>query len=188
MKKILLTALIASSFGLSAAVTKTGTGATPLGNCGSLGTGNEAVDSVTFTETGTISDVNVGVEILGDWREEMSVDLTYNSNTVVLVSGYTSASRAGDGLFTNFDSDSATACNDATQCDDPANCNFDSVGTCQPVESLTVFNAGNATTGTWDIRYCEASTGYATHELQSWSVTVDGDDQLPVELMFLEVD
>ncbi len=190
MKKITLLALALASFGLNAAVTQSSTPAlaptigcvTPGGNA--EGTGSDATDTVTFTETGTISDINVEANLVDDWRQEMQIDITYNGNTVIL------ASQPGPGTNTNdmhaiYDDEAATTC--AVECAIAANCTSGAPATCSPIDALSVFDGGNAITGDWTIRYCDASD-FNSQNLATWSVTAAGDDQLPVELMTLEIE
>ena len=191
MKKLLLTALIAISFASNAAVTKTSPvlNAVPpdcvTNNATAAGTGGDLTDVLTFIETGTVSDVNVFVSSVGDWRNEIQVDLNYNGADVILLNALTTNAPPDSTFLVNFDSDAVDACN--TVCNDFANCTTGNESICSPVDSLSVFNGAVATAGDWTIRYCDSAFA-GGDQFTSWAITVDGDDQLPVELMNLEID
>jgi len=176
MKKILLTALIASSFGANAAVTKVGAIADPAipdaacsGANGAGGLSNDAV----FTETGTITDMDVTVALTHTWRADLQMDITYDGSTVILAADQ---GGSADDYVATFDDQAGVACDGTI------------AGPCTPQESLSAFN-GSTTPGSITLNVCD-DAGSDTGTLDAWSVTLQGQlgDELPVELMNLSID
>lgn len=179
MKKIILTALIASSFGLNATVTEVGsiadpaipdnTCANPNGGNGAGGISNLAV----FAQAGTISDMNVDVAITHTWRGDLQMDITYSGTEVIV---WSNTGGSVDDFFGIFDDQGAAAC-DGT-----------AAVACNPQNPLSAFN-GLTTPGSIQLNLCDEAGG-DTGTLDAWSVTLEGQpgDGLPVELMNLEIE
>ena len=188
MKRIILITLVLACFGLNAAVTQNGApgGAVLDGTTtctGATGAGGPT-DSVTFTEMGTISDVNVDVSITHAWRGDLIMDIAYNGTTVVLASVHGDAAGNPNYIAT-FDSEAATACSDATMCGDGGACNG---VTCSPDNPLTAFNTMTSPMGSWTFSVCDNFAASSSGTFDAWSVTLDGDNQLPVELLNLNIE
>lgn len=142
-------------------------------------------DTIEFTESGTISDVDVAVEITHTWRSDIQMVLSYSGGggTVRLANAHGNSANS-DNYFATFDSDSGLLCSDTSAC------NSNTVGggvcqtapgaTCAPDQSLDAFDALTAP-GTFTLAICDrASQDLGT--LNSWSITLDGSGDLPVEL------
>ncbi|MFK8010938.1 MAG: hypothetical protein AB8B80_02790 [Marinicellaceae bacterium] len=190
MKKILLTALIASCFGANAAVTNSSSpGTAALNGFTCLNGGGNAdggtTDTLAFTEVGTITDANIDVAITHEWRGDLQLDVTYDSTTVVL---YNTGGGNQDDLVVNFDSDASSDC--ATDCAAGGVCETGTSTTCSPSESLTAFNAKASNLGNWTLRVCDNDLAYSDGTFDTWAVTLQGQpgDGLPVELMSLEIE
>lgn len=138
-------------------------------------------DAIVFTETGTISDVNVSVEITHTWRADLQASVSYSEGggTVMLMNNH---DTSGDNYFATFDSDAALACSDATMCGltTGSPCETAPGPVCQPNASLDAFD-GFSAPGTFTLTMCDRAAA-DTGTLVAWSVTLDGDGDLPVEL------
>ena len=196
MKKITLIVLALCSFALNAAVTRTSSPGTAISNTTNACTNgnNDAlggiVDSITFTEIGTIVDANVSVDIDHTWRGDIQMDLTYNGTTINLAIDH---GGNPDNLYAFYDDAAALPCSDATLCGnttDDTSC-FDAAtrSTCQPDAALSGFNSIASNLGSFDLRICDDAGGDDGF-LTSWSITLQGQpgDGLPVELLNLEVE
>jgi len=141
-------------------------------------------DVIAFTETGTISDVDVAVQFTQTWRSDIQAALTYTGGggTVVLVNNF---DTSGDNLNAVLDSDAATLCSDAANCGTGTNCVTAPGPTCQPNQSLNAFDT-LASPGTWTISVCDRAAADFGNLVQ-WSVTLDGSGQLPVDLQGFSV-
>lgn len=146
-------------------------------------------DTIAFTETGNISDVNVHVEITHTWRGDLQMILLYSGGggTVRLANVHGNSGNS-DNYFATFDSEAGVLCSDATMCGSIAvgggPCQTAPGPTCQPDQSLTAFNA-LACPGTFTLRICDR-VAVDTGTLNTWSVSVTGDH--PVELQTFTID
>jgi hypothetical protein len=142
-------------------------------------------DDIVFTETGTITDVNVRVAFTHTWRGDLEffVDYSVGGGPVNLAVGH---DGSADNYYATFDDAAAVACSDATMCGASGTaCAGPAPGvTCQPDAALSAYNT-LASPGTWTISVCD-SAGGDTGTLVEWAVTLDGPG-LPVELMSFQV-
>lgn len=140
-----------------------------------------ATDNIAFTETGTITDVNVRVAMTHTWRGDLQffVDYSVGGGPVNLAIGHDGSSN---NYFATFDDQAATAC--AADCGVASPCDAAPGPTCQPDALLSAFNT-LASPGTWTISVCDDAGG-DTGTLDEWAVTLDGPG-LPVELMSFQV-
>lgn len=195
MKKIILAALIASTFASNAIVTQNGApagAAIDSSTCTGLdGTGG-LTDTVSFAGAGPITDANVNVDITHSWRGDLQMHIDYNGTTVILAADHGS-SASTDNYFATFDTEAGAACSDVTNCGnttDNTTCFSDATrSTCQPDDALTVFNGMAGNLGAWTFSVCDDAGG-DQGTFDAWSVTLDGapGSGLPVELMNLEVE
>ncbi len=92
-----------------------------------------------------------------------------------------------DDYYATFDDEAATLCSDTTMCGgDDGSCDGANPVTCQPDMALSAFDTLTSP-GTWTLAFCDDAGG-DTGTLESWTVTVDGDGDLPVELMSFMVE
>lgn len=171
-----------------AAVTRTASpaAAIPDDSCTVLnGNGDGGTTStITFTETGTISDVNVGVEIAHTWRSDVQLGLGYSvgGGPIQLIDD---VGAGNDNIFATFDSDAGATC--ATACAAAGPCsNAGTAQTCSPAASLNGFD-GQTSPGTWTLSACDDSSAISG-TVTTWSVTLDGSGQLPIELMGFSIE
>jgi subtilisin-like proprotein convertase family protein len=149
------------------------------------GTGGGGItDAIAFTETGTISDVDVRVEFTHTWRSDIQAVVTYSGGggTVRLANNH---DGSGDNYFATFDSEAAALCSDAANCGTAGNCTAAPGPSCQPDQSLTAFNSLSAP-GTFTLAVCDRAAG-DLGTLVAWEVALTGDP-LPVELMGFSVE
>lgn len=144
-------------------------------------------DTIAFAEAGTISDVDVRVEMTHTFRSDLQFHVSYDGGggNVILASAHDSLD---DNYFATFDDEAATLCSDNSMCGGLDGV-CDSVGTavtCIPDAALTAFD-GLSSPGTWTLSVCDDAGG-DTGTVDVWAVTLDGDGQLPVELMGFAVD
>lgn len=197
MKKTFILAAIAfvCLFGLQAEaqVTHTSNPVLPISNdtnpcAGADGTGG-VTDTIAFAEAGTISDVDVAVEIIHTWRSDLQFHVEYSvgaAGPIVLAAGHAGSI---DNYYATFDDDSPLPCSDATLCGDNAALLCMDAATaqiCQPDGVLSAFDTLTSP-GTWTIMACDGASG-DDGELVAWSVTVSGDGDLPIELMSFMVE
>jgi hypothetical protein len=170
----------------SAQITNTSTPALAIPD-NTCATPTYATDTIAFTETGTITDVNVRVAITHTWRSDLQffVDYSVGGGPVALVAppGYGSLN---DNFYATFDDAAALPCSDLTMCGGGGTaCVGPAPGvTCQPNALLSAFNT-LASPGTWTISVCDDAAG-DLGTLDEWAVTLDGPG-LPVELMSFQV-
>jgi subtilisin-like proprotein convertase family protein len=190
-KKILVLSVLAAlalALPAAAVVTRSSSPAVSSGDdsCAVVN-GNGAgagTDNIAFTETGTISDANIAVEVAHTWRSDLQMGVTYSvgGGNIQLIDD---VGGGNDNLFVTFDSDAGATC--ATGCAAAAPCsNAGNVLTCSPSGSLNTFD-GQTSPGTWTIAICDDSSAI-TGTLNTWSVTLDGTGQLPVELMGFSIE
>jgi len=150
---------------------------------GADGTGG-VTDTIAYTEAGTISDVNVAVEITHTWRGDLQFHVSYDSGAagnIVLAAGHAGSI---DNYFATFDDEGALLCSDAAVCGDNGAALCTDVATaqiCQPDVALSAFDALTSP-GTWTMMMCDSAAG-DDGVWDTWTMTVDGDGDLPVELM-----
>ena len=188
-KKILVLASLAAialALPASAVVTRTSTPATPTGddNCTGANGAGGGTDNIAFTETGTISDANIAVEVAHTWRSDIQMGVSYSvgGGNIALIDD---VGAGNDNLFVTFDSDNGTTC--ATACAAAAPCSTaGNAVTCSPSGTLNTFD-GQTSPGTWTIAICDDSSAISG-TLNTWSVTLDGTGQLPVELMSFSIE
>ncbi|RLE20506.1 MAG: hypothetical protein DRJ65_18075 [Acidobacteria bacterium] len=146
-------------------------------------------DTIAFAEAGTISDVDVTVEIDHTWRSDLQFHVEYSvgaAGAIILAADHGSSS--GDNYYATFDDEAATLCDDASMCGgDNVTCtDAGTAVTCQPDMALSAFDALTSP-GTWTMFLCDDAGGdFGTWN--TWTVTVDGDGDLPVELMSFMVE
>jgi len=187
MKKILVLtfALVLSAGFASAQITNTSSPmlATTDATCidGISGDGDIS-DTIAFTETGTITDVNVRVEFIHTWRSDLQFHVEYSlgGGDVLLAADHDGSS---DNYYATFDDEAGTAC--SADCGVSGPCDTAPGPICSPDGTLASFYT-LASPGTWTIFACDDAFGDAG-ELVSWAVTLDGPG-LPVELMSFQVD
>ncbi len=185
MSKSTTVALLAAGLGAAGlvsagttTVTNTDAAATPVlpdNGCtdDTNGTGLGGISrTIAFTEVGTITDIDVTLELTQTWRSDIQVGLSYTGGggTVRLVNN---VDGSGDNLNALVDSDAALLCSDVTNCGTAANCVTPPGPTCQPIDVLTAFN-GLATPGTFTLTVCDRAAADLGN-LTSWSVTADLD-------------
>lgn len=159
-------------------------------NCsGSDGAGG-ITDTIMFPETGTITDVDVRVEITHSFRSDVQAHVTYSGGggTVILAADH---DGGDDDYYATFDDDGANACSDTAACGSGGPCTMadDPGPVCTPDNPLSAFN-GLLAPGTFTIAVCDDASFDSTGVLVEWEVTADGmmGDGLPVELMDYDVD
>lgn len=150
-------------------------------------TGGYVTDPIAFTETGTITDVNVRVAMTHTWRGDLEffVDYSVGGGPVNLAIGH---DGSADNYYATFDQEAALPCSDGTLCAAGAGlgpCEAAPGPTCQPDGTLSSYYT-LASPGTWTISVCD-NAGGDTGTLDEWAVTLDGPG-LPVELMSFQVD
>jgi subtilisin-like proprotein convertase family protein len=141
-------------------------------------------DVIAFVEAGTISDVDVAVQFTHTWRSDIQAALSYTGGggTVQIINNW---DTSGDNLNAVLDSDAATLCSDAANCGTGTNCGAAPGPTCQPNATLDGFD-GLSSPGTWTLAVCDRAAADLGNLVQ-WSVTLDGDGGLPVELLGFSV-
>mgnify|MGYP001553059925 CR=1 FL=1 len=144
-------------------------------------------DSIAFTETGTITDVNVQVDMTHTWRSDLQFHVEYSvgGGIVILAADHDSF---GDNYHALFDQEAGTACIDATLCGSSTAggpCETAPGPICAPDGDLSSFYT-LASPGTWTLAACDDAAG-DSGTFDSWAVTLDGPG-LPVELMSFQVD
>lgn len=195
MKKKVLVLFVAglfAAFSAQAQITNTDNANVPMDpDNGCLddtnGTGQGGVTrTIAFTQTGTIDDVNVSIDITHTWRSDVQAGLSYSvgGGTILLANNQ---DTSGDNYIATFDSQAALPCSDATQCGLTAGspCATAPGAICQPTGSLDAYN-GLASPGTWTLTLCDRAAA-DTGTLNSWAVTLDGMG-LPVELTGFSID
>ena len=145
-------------------------------------------DTITFSQAGTITDVNVSVDIDHTYRSDLQLSLLYNAVRSVLV---LDADTSADNLYVTFDDSGAVECGDATSAcgsSSSPNCTDDANRiTCKAYDGgadvllNTNYGGMSSTAGAWTLEVCDDAGG-DDGTLQSWSITLDGPG-LPVELM-----
>ncbi len=144
-------------------------------------------DTIAFAEAGTISDVDVTVEIDHTWRADLQFHVEYSvgaAGAIVLAADH---DGGDDDYYATFDDEAGMLCSDATMCGTgSAVCVSGSPATCMPDVALSAFD-GLTSPGTWTLMVCDDAGG-DDGELTGWTVTVDGDGDLPVELMSFMVE
>ncbi len=148
------------------------------------GTGG-AMDTISYPENGTITDVNVRTEITHTWRGDIQMHVAYSGGggNILLAADH---DGGDDNYFATFDDESANgAC--ATVCGTGSGMCGAAPGTdCTPDAALTAFD-GLASPGDWTISVCDDAGGDAG-TLDLWEMQVDGTGELPVELMGFSID
>jgi len=145
--------------------------------------------TIIFTEVGTISDANVSIDITHTWRADVQAGLSYSvgGGTIVLANNH---DTSGDNYLATFDSGAAALCsaNSATTCGatNTTGACATTVAVCQPNASLNAYN-GLTSPGTWTLTLCDRAAA-DTGTLNSWAMTLDGDGELPVELMEFSIE
>jgi subtilisin-like proprotein convertase family protein len=179
----------------SAQVTETSTPALaiPDSTCSGNVDGQGGItDTITFSQDGTIDDVNVSVDITHTWRSDIQISLNYNSVRSVLI---LDADTSGDNLFVTFDDDTAFQCGDSTSAcgsSSSTNCTDDANRvSCKAYDGAadvlldTNYGGMSSTLGAWTLEVCDDAGG-DTGTLDAWSITLDGAG-LPVELMSFDI-
>lgn len=189
MKKILVIAFaLALSAGFaSAQITNTSTPGLPFtdNTCIGLDGSGGITDTIAFTETGTITDVNVRVAMTHTWRSDLQfhVEYTLGGGIVILAADHDSSD---DNYYATFDNEAVTLCSDATMCGTGGGvCDTAPGPTCSPDGDLSSFYTLGSP-GTWTLAACDDAGG-DTGTFDEWAVTLDGPG-LPVELMSFQVD
>ena len=186
--------MMSAGFG-SAQVTETSTPAAliPDHTCtdGTNGLGG-ITDQITFSQSGTIDDVNVSLDITHTWRSDLQISLLYNSVRSVLI---LDPDTSGDNLFVTFDDDTAVQCGDSTSAcgsSTSTNCTDDANRvSCKAYDGAadvlldTNYGGMSSTLGAWTLEVCDDASG-DTGTLDSWSITLEGTG-LPVELMSFDI-
>jgi len=194
MKKTLIIAFaLIALVGLQAdaQVSHSSTTVLPISNATNPCTGADGAggvtDTIAFAETGTISDVDVAVEIIHTWRSDLQFHVEYSvgaAGAIVLAADH---DGGDDDYYATFDDEAGMLCSDATMCGSgSAICVSGSPATCMPDVALSAFD-GLTSPGTWTLMVCDDAGG-DDGELMGWTVTVDGDGDLPVELMSFMVE
>jgi len=184
--------LVVAAFQAGAAVSHSSTD-TPIGpfggaaNCANTTNGLGGIAStIAFAETGTITDVNVRVEITHTWRSDLQFSVTYTGGGgTVTLAGNPDHDGSGDDYYATFDDEAGTACSVACAATGVGPCSAPSAPgpTCSPNQALSAFD-GLASPGTWTLAVCDDAGG-DSGTLQLWELTVNGmaGDGLPVELV-----
>lgn len=184
-RTLIITCALLLGAGLaSAQITNTSTPALAIPD-NQCATPTYVTDDIVFTETGTITDVNVRVAMTHTWRGDLEffVDYSVGGGPVNLALDHDGSS---DNYFATFDDQAAVLCSDATMCGGSAGgpCDIAPGPTCQPDVALSAYNT-LASPGTWTISVCDDAAG-DIGTLDEWAVTLDGPG-LPVELMSFQV-
>ncbi len=145
-------------------------------------------DTIAFTEAGTISDVDIEVAINHTWRAHLQFHVEYSVGTTGQVLLAADHDLFDDNYYAIFNDESPVPCSDTTACggDDGVCDSASTVTNCRPDFSLSAFD-GLTSPGTWTLTVCDNTPG-ATGVFEYWKVTVDGDGDLPVELMSFMVE
>jgi hypothetical protein len=185
MKKILVfaCALVLSAGIAGAQITNTSTPALAIPDA-ECAVPTYATDTIAFTETGTITDVNIRVAFTHTWRGDLEffVDYSVGGGPVNLALDHDSSA---DNYYATFDQEAALPCSDGTLCGAAGPCDTAPGPTCLPDGDLSAYYT-LASPGTWTISICDDAGG-DTGTLDEWAVTLDGPG-LPVELMSFQVD
>jgi len=189
MKKTLIfaCALLLGAGVASAQITNTSTPGLAFtdSTCIGLDGTGDITDTIAFTETGTITDVNVRVAITHTWRGDLQFHVEYDQGGGIVI---LAADHDGgdDNYFATFDNEAGTACSDVSMCGTgSAVCGAAPGPTCVPDGNLASFYT-LASPGTWTFAGCDDAGG-DSGTLDEWAVTLDGPG-LPVELMSFQVD
>lgn len=193
MKKTTLILLIVSAFSLNAQVTQNGApGGAAIdagaectdpagGNDITIATGG-VTDTVTFTEDSVIDDINVAVGITHSWRGDTVMDITYDGTSVFLINN---PGNVGDADFgATFDDEAGELCSETTSCGLGGSC----ASACQPTTPLTAFDAKASNAGSFEMRICDKYPASDTGTFDSWAVTMELEDPVPVELLNFQID
>lgn len=146
--------------------------------------------TLNFTVAGTISDVNLTVDVTHTW--DADIQLTLTSPTVAAQVLWHNCGGSGDNLTNTILDEQAAGL---------ATCAFAGApftGSFQPTDGQTntaptpihatgnLANFNGATSGgTWTLNVADDSS-VCTGTLNAWSLTIDGPPPLPVELMKFE--
>ncbi len=164
-----------------------GAGTTDSTCTGTDGSGDLS-DTIAFTEVGTISDVDVAVEIDHTFRSDLQFHVNYSVGAAGNITLAADHDSLDDSYYATFDDEAGTLCSDATMCggDDGFCDSAPNAVTCMPDVALTAFD-GLTSPGTWTMELCDDAGG-DSGTWQTWTMTLDGDGELPVELMGFSVD
>lgn len=143
--------------------------------------------TLNFSVNGTISDVNLTVDITHLWNDDIELRLTSPSVAAQVL--WQDCGGSSDNTTITIDQQAAGL----STCPSTGTV----TGTFQPTDgtgaapvaasgNLNNFN-GSASGGTWTLNVTDDSS-ICTGTLNSWSLTIDGPPPLPVELMNFEVE
>lgn len=164
-------AVIAMSVGAVAAQAGTGTftyntspnvAVAPDNGCTSDTAGNGAggiTHVVNLTDTGTIQDLNLELNLTQTWRSDIQVGLSYSGGggTIQVINNY---DGSGDNLSLVLDDEGAALCSAAANCGTATNCVTPPGPVCQPDAALSAFD-GLATPGVLTITVCDRAAADA---------------------------
>ncbi|MCA9309948.1 MAG: PQQ-dependent sugar dehydrogenase, partial [Phycisphaerales bacterium] len=135
------------------------------------GSGTFISDTLTVSESGTIEDVNVNLDIDHTWNGDLIVRLTHNGTTVVLIDrpGYSGSGFGfdNDGFLITLDD---KAIGGPIEDADSGGATLTSPPSYSPQEALTAFD-GMDKTGDWIIEVSDNAT-QDTGALVSWSLDI----------------
>ena len=133
------------------------------------------LSALTFSVAGTITDVNVTVNIAHTYNADLDIYLQ-NPSAVEVELSTDNGGTSDNFTDTVFDDEAATSITAGTA---PYTGSFIPEGTLAPFD-------GGASAGTWNLRAADDSAAL-TGTINAWSLTLDGPPPLPVELMSFDV-
>ncbi len=125
--------------------------------------GSELTRTITVSDSYTIADVNVGINLTHTWRSDIEVTVTSPSGTVVKVIDNTGGSDNNFDLL--LDSSSGNAIDDGNN-DNVDAPRYGDDRVAAPSNSLNAFNGENVN-GNWTIKICDSAGGDAGVYLRS---------------------
>ncbi|AVP96697.1 hypothetical protein C7S18_05530 [Ahniella affigens] len=159
--------IVAAVVGLSAGFAQAGTGTftynttpnlpvAPDNGCidDTAGTGVGGIThTINITDTGTIQDLNLELQLTQTWRGDIQVGLSYSGggSTFQAINNF---DTSGDNLNLVLDDEGALLCSDAANCGTGTNCVTPPGPVCRPNNPLSAFD-GLAAPGVLTITVCD---------------------------------
>ncbi len=143
--------------------------------------------TLNFSVNGTISDVNLAVNITHTWNDDIELRLTSPSVAVQLL--WQDCGGSGDNLDMTLDQDAAALSTCPTTGPITGSLRPTDGTGAGPVAASGSFDAfdGSSSGGVWTLNVTDDSA-ICTGTLNAWSLTIDGSPPLPVELMNFQID
>jgi hypothetical protein len=122
--------------------------------------------------TGTLTDVDVGLQALHPGRPELQLAISYQPLGGLVIGPVKLAhGMGGVNLLVTFDSDTGTSCE--ALCTQSGNCSTGFGPLCHPLGSLDLFDGAPAP-GIFTLDICDRFGGGGIGSLETWSITVSG--------------